>query len=122
MGSAPGTCAGPRFGDSRAEVGLPPVVHLAAVDGAPGAVAALLEAAQLPDGADVLGECAAEAGAIDRHVARQILYREREADQRCGPLIRFPFLNASAMACGTSASASTTWARFSATLAFIAVR
>ena len=41
--------------DARAEVGLPPAVHLAAVDGTPVAVTALLEVAVLPDGADVLG-------------------------------------------------------------------
>ncbi len=39
----------------RAEVGLPPAVHLAAVDGAPVAVTALLAAAQLPGDAEVLG-------------------------------------------------------------------
>ena len=39
----------------RAEVGLPPAAHMAAVDGAPGAVSALLELAHLPDDADVLG-------------------------------------------------------------------
>ena len=41
--------------DARAEVGLPPAVHMAAVDGPPDATAALLEAADLPDGAEVLG-------------------------------------------------------------------
>jgi primosomal protein N' (replication factor Y) len=40
---------------SRTEVGLPPSVHIAAIDGAAGAVAALLEEVQLPDGADLLG-------------------------------------------------------------------
>lgn len=40
---------------ARAEVGLPPAVHMAAVDGAPAAVAALLRTAHLPNGADVLG-------------------------------------------------------------------
>jgi primosomal protein N' (replication factor Y) len=40
---------------ARAEVGLPPAVHMAAVDGAPAAVTALLQTAHLPDGADVLG-------------------------------------------------------------------
>lgn len=49
--------------DSRAEVGLPPAVHLAAIDGAPEAVAALLGAAQLPDQADVLGPVELPAGA-----------------------------------------------------------
>ncbi|BBX36792.1 primosomal protein N' [Mycolicibacterium mageritense] len=41
--------------DSRGEVGLPPAVHMAAVDGAPGAVEALLETAQLPESAEQLG-------------------------------------------------------------------
>lgn len=40
---------------ARAEVGLPPSVHMAAVDGAAGAISALLDEARLPDGADVLG-------------------------------------------------------------------
>lgn len=40
---------------ARAEVGLPPAVHMAAVDGVPGAVAALLQTAHLPEGSDVLG-------------------------------------------------------------------
>jgi len=39
----------------RAAVGLPPAVHMAAVDGAAGAVAALIAQAVLPDGADLLG-------------------------------------------------------------------
>ncbi len=40
---------------ARAEVGLPPSVHMAAIDGAAGAVAALLAEARLPEGADLLG-------------------------------------------------------------------
>lgn len=39
----------------RTEVGLPPSVHMAAVDGAGDAVAALLSHAELPEDADVLG-------------------------------------------------------------------
>jgi primosomal protein N' (replication factor Y) len=39
----------------RAEVGLPPAVHMAAIDGVPGAVTALLETAHLPADAEVLG-------------------------------------------------------------------
>ena len=39
----------------RDEVGLPPGVHIAAVDGAPAAVATLLETAALPDSAQLLG-------------------------------------------------------------------
>jgi len=40
---------------SRAEVGLPPAVHMAALDGLPAAVTALLDDAALPEGADLLG-------------------------------------------------------------------
>lgn len=40
---------------SRAEVGLPPAVHLAAVDGAAEAVAALLATAELPADSDLMG-------------------------------------------------------------------
>jgi primosomal protein N' (replication factor Y) len=41
--------------DARAEVGLPPSVHIAAIDGPPQAVTALLEQAALPEGAEQLG-------------------------------------------------------------------
>jgi primosomal protein N' (replication factor Y) (superfamily II helicase) len=41
--------------DARSEVGLPPSVHIAALDGPPRAVSALLERAELPDGAELLG-------------------------------------------------------------------
>ncbi|MBY0288361.1 MAG: primosomal protein N' [Mycobacteriaceae bacterium] len=41
--------------DARAEVGLPPAVHMAAIDGAPDAVRAMIDTAELPDDADVLG-------------------------------------------------------------------
>ncbi len=40
---------------ARTEVGLPPSVYMAAIDGAADAVAALIDEAQLPDDADVLG-------------------------------------------------------------------
>ncbi|ORJ58186.1 primosome assembly protein PriA [Mycobacterium simiae] len=40
---------------ARGEVGLPPAVHMAAIDGSAGAVAALLDEAMLPDGAELLG-------------------------------------------------------------------
>jgi primosomal protein N' (replication factor Y) (superfamily II helicase) len=49
--------------DSRAEVGLPPAVHIAAVDGAPAAVTALLQTARLPDAADLLGPVELPSGA-----------------------------------------------------------
>jgi primosomal protein N' (replication factor Y) len=41
--------------DARAEVGLPPAVHIAAVDGVPAAVGALLDTAELPETAQLLG-------------------------------------------------------------------
>ena len=41
--------------DGRGEVGLPPSTHMAAVDGAPDAVHALLDTAELPETADRLG-------------------------------------------------------------------
>lgn len=41
--------------DTRAEVGLPPAVHIAALDGDSESVTTLLEQARLPAGADVLG-------------------------------------------------------------------
>lgn len=48
--------------EARTEVGLPPSVHIAALDGAAEAVAALLDEAGLPDGADVLGPVDLPAG------------------------------------------------------------
>jgi primosomal protein N' (replication factor Y) len=41
--------------DARTDVGLPPAVHIAAIDGAPEAVGALLDTAELPESADLLG-------------------------------------------------------------------
>jgi len=41
--------------DERAEVGFPPTVHMAAIDGSAAAVTGLLEATVLPEGAEVLG-------------------------------------------------------------------
>jgi primosomal protein N' (replication factor Y) len=49
--------------DARAEVGLPPAVHIAAVDGAPAAVAALLDIAELPETAQLLGPVDVPSGA-----------------------------------------------------------
>jgi primosomal protein N' (replication factor Y) len=49
--------------EARAEVGLPPAVHIAAVDGAPLAVDALLDMAELPDAAELLGPVDLPAGA-----------------------------------------------------------
>jgi primosomal protein N' (replication factor Y) (superfamily II helicase) len=49
--------------DARSEVGLPPAVHIAAVDGAPAAVSALLDTADLPETAKLLGPVDLPAGA-----------------------------------------------------------
>ena len=49
--------------DGRDEVGLPPGVHMAAIDGAPEAVVAMLETAQLPDSAELLGPVDLPSGA-----------------------------------------------------------
>jgi primosomal protein N' (replication factor Y) len=49
--------------DARAEVGLPPAVHLAAIDGAPAAVDALLVTAELPEDSEMLGPVALPSGA-----------------------------------------------------------
>lgn len=49
--------------DSRTEVGLPPAVHIAALDGPPTAVTALLDAADLPPSADLLGPVELPGGA-----------------------------------------------------------
>ena len=48
---------------ARDEVGLPPGVHMAAVDGEPLAVAALLDTAELPDSAELLGPVDLPSGA-----------------------------------------------------------
>ncbi|ODR09120.1 primosome assembly protein PriA [Mycolicibacillus koreensis] len=48
---------------ARTEVGLPPAVHLAAVDGAPDAVAAVIAEAALPAGAELLGPVELPVGA-----------------------------------------------------------
>jgi primosomal protein N' (replication factor Y) (superfamily II helicase) len=48
---------------ARAEVALPPSVHMAALDGAAEAVAALLDEVQLPDSAELLGPVELPSGA-----------------------------------------------------------
>jgi primosomal protein N' (replication factor Y) len=49
--------------DARAEVGLPPAVHIAAIDGESAAVNALLDIAELPDTAQLLGPVDLPSGA-----------------------------------------------------------
>lgn len=70
----------------RAEVGLPPAVHMAAVDGVRAAVTALLEATQLPGTADVLGPVELPPGARrppgmerDAEVSRMLVRVPRDA-------------------------------------------
>jgi primosomal protein N' (replication factor Y) len=69
----------------RSEVGLPPSVHIAAVDGTADAVAALLGEVQLPDGTDVLGPVELPPGArrpagfaADTAVTRMLLRVPRD--------------------------------------------
>lgn len=52
--------------DARAEVGLPPSAHMAALDGTAAAADALLAEAQLPAGAEVLGPVELPPGCADR--------------------------------------------------------
>ncbi|MDY6994984.1 MAG: primosomal protein N' [Actinomycetota bacterium] len=67
--------------DARGEVGLPPAVHMAAVDGTADAVDALLGVAELPDGAEVLGPvdlppgARRPAGVADDHPVNRMLVR-----------------------------------------------
>ena len=69
----------------RGAVGLPPAVHIAAVDGASDAVAALLAQATLPEDVDVLGPVDLPPGvrrppatAVDDHVIRMLIRARRE--------------------------------------------
>jgi primosomal protein N' (replication factor Y) (superfamily II helicase) len=71
--------------DARSEVGLPPSVHIAAVDGPPQASAALLEHAVLPDEAELLGPVELPAAArrpasadADQAVARMLVRVQRD--------------------------------------------
>ena len=71
--------------DGRTEVGLPPAVHMAAVDGTTDAVDALLQAVDLPDGAEVLGPVDLPVGArrpagvaADHPVGRMLIRVPRE--------------------------------------------
>ena len=71
--------------DARAEVGLPPAVHIAAVDGEPAAVTALLDTAVLPETAQRLGPVELPVGvrrppgvAADSSVSRMLVRVPRE--------------------------------------------
>ncbi|MGH3967384.1 MAG: primosome assembly protein PriA, partial [Mycobacterium sp.] len=70
---------------ARTEVGLPPSVHIAALDGGADAIAALLEATRLPDGAQLLGPVELPTGArrpagvgADTPVTRMLVRVPRE--------------------------------------------
>ncbi len=71
--------------ESRAEVGLPPAVHMAVVDGAAEAVNALLEQAELPEDADLLGPVDLPPGVrrppatpVDERVTRMLVRVRRD--------------------------------------------
>lgn len=81
--------------DSRAEVGLPPAVHIAAADGAPAAVDALLTAADLPGTADLLGPVELPLGArrpagvaADTPVSRMLVRVPREGGLELAAALR----------------------------------
>ena len=70
---------------ARSAVGLPPAVHMAAVDGVPTAVAALIDHAALPAGAELLGPVDLPPGvrrppaaAIDERVSRMLIRVPRD--------------------------------------------
>ena len=70
---------------ARTDVGLPPSVHMAAIDGSTEAVQALLDEARLPDGADLLGPVDLPSGVrrppgtpADVPVARMLVRVRRE--------------------------------------------
>jgi primosomal protein N' (replication factor Y) len=71
--------------NARTEVGLPPSVHIATVDGHPDSVKALLDNAELPDGAELLGPVELPTAArrppgagADTAVTRMLIRVERE--------------------------------------------
>ena len=71
--------------DARTEVGLPPSVLIAAVDGRPDSVTALIEIAELPEGAELLGPVDMPAGArrpagmtADGAVTRMLIRVDRD--------------------------------------------
>ena len=77
---------------ARTEVGLPPSVHMAAVDGTAGAVTALLDEARLPEQADVLGP-------VD---CRRACAARRASRPGCAPIRCW---------CGSGASMASPWRR-----------
>lgn len=81
--------------DARGEVGLPPAVHMAAIDGTTVAVEALLETAQLPDSAEVLGPVELPPGArrppgldTDAEVGRMLVRVPRDGGLELAAALR----------------------------------
>lgn len=81
--------------DGRTEVGLPPATHMAALDGVPAAVDALLHAAALPDGAEVLGPVDLPVGArrpagiaVDVTVSRMLVRVPRDGGLELAAALR----------------------------------
>ncbi|WP_166904516.1 primosomal protein N' [Mycobacterium sp. DL440] len=81
--------------DGRGEVGLPPAVHMAAIDGTTAAVEALLDTAQLPDVAETLGPVELPPGArrppglgSDAEVSRMLVRVPRDAGLELAAALR----------------------------------
>lgn len=81
--------------DGRGEVGLPPAVHMAAIDGTTTAVEALLETAQLPDAAETLGPVELPVGArrppgldADAEVSRMLVRVPRDGGLELAAALR----------------------------------
>lgn len=81
--------------EARAEVGLPPAVHLAVLDGTPEAVAALLDATTLPAGAEPLGPVDLPPGArrppgvaVDSPISRMLVRVPRDTGLELAAALR----------------------------------
>lgn len=81
--------------DARGEVGLPPAVHMAAIDGTTAAVQALLETAQLPAVAETLGPVDLPSGArrppgldTDAEVSRMLVRVPRDGGLELAAALR----------------------------------
>lgn len=81
--------------DGRGEVGLPPAVHMAAIDGTTTAVEALLDTAHLPDTAEVLGPVELPPGArrppgldSDAEVSRMLVRVPRDGGLELAAALR----------------------------------
>ncbi|MBY6366230.1 primosomal protein N' [Rhodococcoides corynebacterioides] len=98
----------------RAEVGFPPAVHMAAVDGAPDAVRALLDAARLPAETVTLGP-------VDLPAGERPPVGSDAADEATGPiervLLRVPRRSGSALARALADARAVVGAKKSATSA-----